>query len=159
MDYFQGVVIEYLRADRAMFVNTECLIQLEPGDVLAKGRHWYCDAVAINHRESTVYLCEITYATTMYALLTRLQAWDAQWPSLCTAIVRDCCIPVWWQIQPWVFVPENRSAALSEKLSAFVKADHVAGHMPNPKVTYLESVLPWKYQQWDRKTSAFESDA
>jgi hypothetical protein len=42
MDYFQGVVTEYLRADRTIFVNTECLIQLDGGDPPGKGRHWYC---------------------------------------------------------------------------------------------------------------------
>ena len=30
-DYFQGVVAEYLRADRGVFVNPEILLQLEPG--------------------------------------------------------------------------------------------------------------------------------
>ena len=42
MDYYLGVVTEYLRADRAIFVNTESLIQLDPGDVPVKDRHWYC---------------------------------------------------------------------------------------------------------------------
>jgi len=56
MDYFQGVVTEYLRANRATFVNTECLIQLEAGDTPAKGQHWYCDAVAVNFKEKTVGL-------------------------------------------------------------------------------------------------------
>ena len=54
MDYFQGVVTEYLRADRAMFVNTEYLIQLEPGNAPAKNKHWYCDAVAVNMRDNEV---------------------------------------------------------------------------------------------------------
>lgn len=30
MDYYQGVVIDFLRATRTRFVNTECLIQLVP---------------------------------------------------------------------------------------------------------------------------------
>ncbi len=47
MDYYQGVVTDYLRADRAMFVNTECCIQLDEGNNpdAFPGRHWYCDAV------------------------------------------------------------------------------------------------------------------
>jgi len=32
MDYYEGVVIDYLRADRALFVNTECCIQINPAD-------------------------------------------------------------------------------------------------------------------------------
>ncbi len=31
MDYYEGVVIDYLRADRAVFVNTECCIQIKEG--------------------------------------------------------------------------------------------------------------------------------
>jgi len=159
MDYFQGVVTEYLRADRAMFVNTECLIQLEPGDVPGKGRHWYCDAVATNFRESTVYLCEVTYSSTLHALITRLQAWSNHWPSLRTTIARDCSIPDSWRIEPWLFIPQDRHPTLTKKLSAIVKTDHGINQMPNPKVTYLESVTPWKYRTWDRRTSAHENDA
>ena len=73
MDYFQGVVTEYLRAKREVFVNTEFLIQLDPGDVQVKGRSWYCDAVAVSFRDSAVYLCEITYSSSMHALITRLR--------------------------------------------------------------------------------------
>jgi len=144
-------VTEYLRADRAMFVNTECCIQLDEGDVLAKGRHWYSDAVAVDLRESTVYLCEITYSTSMGPLAARLQAWDAHWPELSRAIQRDCCVQESWQIQPWLFIPENHCDALDEKLSVFLRADHLAGHMPYPKLTYLERVVPWTYPQHKRK--------
>ena len=51
MAYFQGVVTEFFRADRAVFINTEYVLQLEPGDKPAKGCSWICDAVAINLRE------------------------------------------------------------------------------------------------------------
>lgn len=44
MDYFQGVVTEYLVADKAVYVNTELLIQLDKGQ-FTKERHWYCDAI------------------------------------------------------------------------------------------------------------------
>jgi hypothetical protein len=57
MDYFQGVVTENLRADRAMFVNTECCIQLNPGaNPDRTGPHWFCDAVAVNLRDEAVFL-------------------------------------------------------------------------------------------------------
>lgn len=69
MDYFQGVVTEYLRADRAVFVNSQCLLQLDSGGRLEAGRHWYCDLVALNLREETVYLCEITYDVKVNALV------------------------------------------------------------------------------------------
>ena len=46
MDYFEGVVTDYLSADRAMFVNPQCRIQLNAGDTPNKGEHWYCDILA-----------------------------------------------------------------------------------------------------------------
>jgi hypothetical protein len=68
MDYYQGVVTDYIRADRSMFVNTEYCLQLEPGDRPAKGKHWYCDAVATDFRRQCVYLCEISFSKTWLTL-------------------------------------------------------------------------------------------
>lgn len=79
MDYYQGVVTGFLRADRAVFVNTECCIQLHPGANPDVGMHWYCDAVAINMRERQVFLCEITYSKSLDALVKRLNGWCANW--------------------------------------------------------------------------------
>ena len=158
MDYFQGVVTEYLRADRAMFVNTECLIQLNPADTPAKGTHWYCDAVAANFRETTLYLCEVTYSTTLYSLLGRLQTWSTNWRALRAALVRDCGVPEAWQVKPWLFVPEARMARLTNKLVMLTNVGSADGNMPAPRITYLESVVPWKYRTWDRKVSALEGD-
>ena len=158
MDYYQGVVTEYLRADRAMFVNPECAIQLEEGPKPAKGRHWYCDVMAVSFRESTVYLCEVTYSSTMQSLLKRLQAWEDYWPEICEAIQRDCKVPASWLIRPWVFIPKKRKDAFNKKFSSVVKANRDANHMPEPKVKDLESVAPWNFP-FDRKTSASETDA
>jgi hypothetical protein len=159
VDYFQGVVSEYLRADRAMFVNTECLLQLAPGDVPAKGTSWYCDVVAANFRDCAVYLCEVTYSGTLHALIGRLQAWSDNWPGLRVALIRDCCVPETWQVQPWVFIPEDRHAVLKKKLPSLANIGDGPGNMPSPRVTYLEEVVPWKYRSWDRKVVAPESDA
>jgi hypothetical protein len=49
MNYYESVVVDYLRADRAIFVNTECCIQLnEAVNPDNSGPHWYCDAVAVD---------------------------------------------------------------------------------------------------------------
>ena len=57
MDYYQGVVTDYLRADRAIFVNTECCIQLQASpNPDSSGPHWYCDAVAADFRSNTIFL-------------------------------------------------------------------------------------------------------
>ena len=153
MDYFQGVVTEFLRADRAVFVNTECLLQLASGHAPVKGRHWYCDAVAVNFRESSVSLCEVTYASTVQALVKRLEAWATHWPQLRSAIVRDCCVPSNWHVHPWLFIPEDRHPTLTRRLATIKGIGEHARQMPVPKVTYLEAVTPWKYSNWHRKPS------
>ena len=51
MDYYQGVVADYLTADRAFFVKPECLIRLSPAGPLLKSQHWYCDVLAVSFRE------------------------------------------------------------------------------------------------------------
>lgn len=148
MDYYQGVVTEYLRADRAVFLNTECCIQLAPGaNPDTTGPHWYCDAVAVNFRESVVYLCEISYSKSMAALLKRLEGWNANWLPLRGALVRDCCLPDHWQVRPWVFIP-NQCRDLLEK--GRTRFSGTGALMPYPRITDLEEVVPWKYQSWNR---------
>jgi hypothetical protein len=48
MPYYQDVVVEYLRENRAIFLNTECCIQLNEGNPDTSGTHWYCDVLAID---------------------------------------------------------------------------------------------------------------
>ena len=146
MDYFQGVVTEYLVANKATFVNSELLIQLD-ADKLAKGRHWYCDAAAVSFRDNTVYLCEVTYSKTMAALAKRLLAWDAHWPELREAILRDCGIPQSWSIQPWVFIPKQYCDSLKIGISDLSADSRPDDMMPYPRITYLESVVPWAYKE------------
>jgi hypothetical protein len=63
LDYYQGVVIDYLRADRSVFVNSEYCI--EPPDNVTCGDHWSCDAVAMDFRNKTIFLCEVTLAANL----------------------------------------------------------------------------------------------
>ena len=159
MDYFQGVVTEYLRANRSVFVNTECLIQLDEGDKQFKDRHWYCDAMAVNFKESTIYLCEITFSGTMQSLITRLQAWQANWDELVRAVLRDSGAPTHWKVQPWVFIPNKHHKLFTEKLARVKPVNNTEAKMPQPRITHLESVLPWEYRTWDRKSDAIVGDA
>jgi hypothetical protein len=156
MDYFQGVVTEYLVADRATFVNTELLIQLDP-DEPKKGRHWYCDAAAVNIREKALFLCEVTYSKSMAALAKRFLAWDARWSDVRNALIRDCGIPDAWTIQPWAFIPESYNLKLRSGISS-LSGERPIDAMPFPRITYLEQVVPWKYVTWDRKVAALEDD-
>lgn len=158
MDYFQGVVTEYLVADRSSFVNTELLIQLDAHEP-KKGRHWYCDAASANFKESTLYLCEVTYSKTMSALAKRLLAWNENWPHLEEALRRDCCIPESWKVKPWVFIPESYYSALKTRIISLEGSDRSAHAMPYPKITFLEQVVPWKYITWDRKVTDLEDES
>jgi hypothetical protein len=106
-----------------------------------------------------VYLCEVTYAATLQALFGRLRAWSNNWPGVHAAIVRDCGIPKSWRVQPWLFIPEERHSVLKKRLPAISNIGDADGAMPNPRVTYPEAVVPWKYRTWDRKVSALETDA
>lgn len=159
MDYFQGVVTEYLRANRSTFVNTEYLIQLDECSTPLKSRHWYCDALTVNFEHSTVYLCEITYSKTMSALFGRLQAWAANWEGVCAAIARDSKLKGVWNFQPWVFIPEDSKALLLRKLRLSSSSDLSRNAMPAPVISTLESAAPWNYCSWDRKHEIFERDA
>lgn len=158
MDYFQGVVTEYLRADRNVFVNTECLIQLEVGDSPAKGRHWYCDAVAVNLAERRAYLCEVTYSASLTAVVARLRSWATHWTALRAALARDSSVPLDWEAQPWLFIPRARHEVLRRKAAGYEELATLNG-MPAPRVTYLESVTPWNYRTWNRDGCALEKSS
>lgn len=146
MDHFECVIVEYLRADRSLFVNTQLCIQLNPGpNPDTSGPHWYCDAVAVNLRESAGYLCEITYANPPNPLFRRLSGWDEHWPSIRVALERDSGIPATWPLVPWLFVP----GSLVAKVEAFLGSLTLA-EMPRPRITPIEQVMPWLYRSWDR---------
>jgi hypothetical protein len=125
MDYFQGAVTEYLRANRSTFVNTECLIQLKPGDSPANGEHWYCDAVAVNFQEKAAYLCEVTYSRTLQYLFTRLGSWINNWAGIESALARDCGIGPDWKVRPWIFIPAERGRSFDAKFADLLQGRSV----------------------------------
>jgi len=157
VDYFQGVVTEFLRADRAVFVNPECMIQLDQAGA-KKGRHWFCDVMAIKPRDRSVYLCEVTYSRTLHALLQRLGTWNSHWPEICHAISRDNGVPADWAVRPWIFIPTECLEPYKKKLPLFVKSVAATPQMPSPRVTFLEHVAPWKYPS-ERTDDYVQDDA
>lgn len=158
MDYFQGVVTEYLRAKRSRFVNTEYMINLDLDGTYKKDRHWYCDAVAIDFADSSIHLCEITYSKSLQSVFKRLQFWCNHWADVVAAIRRDSELKGEWQMVPRVFVPGNLESELANRLSMVKWPAECAIRMPQPIVTRLEEVLPWKYRSWNGKPFA-EDDA
>jgi|ERR1035438_8066238 hypothetical protein len=148
MNYYESVVMDYLRADRAVFLNTEYCIQINPGNPDTSGPHWYCDAVALNFRSKKIFLCEISYAVRLADLVKRLKSWHDNWKGVCDAVARDSFLPEPWPVRPWLFVPEGRVPLLEQRLG------RIANGQPlkfDPKITHLEMVQPWRYPSWNRE--------
>ena len=143
MDYFQGVVLEYLRANRSCFVNPEFWIRgnLEkPHDK----PHWFVDVLAVDMKFKAVYLCEVTYAKQPRALIQRLQSWSKHWDIISQTLKEDTCIDKDWPVIPWVFGAPDTLKVVEPALERL---------FPDPKsrMTSLEQVVPWKYCTYDRK--------
>jgi hypothetical protein len=150
VDYYQGQVVEYLRSDRAIFVNTECCIQLYEAANPKAREHWYCDAVACDFRNRTAFLCEVSYSKQLSSLIKRLRGWHQHWDLVCGALRRDCCIPTDWTARPWLFVPDYLVDTLVKGLTQIT--GDLATLRFQPKVTTLEATQPWKVERsWDRR--------
>ena len=140
--------MEYLRADRAVFLNTEYCIQLNPGNPDTSGPHWYCDAIALDFGSKEIFLCEISYAIRLADLIKCLKGWHDNWKGVCEAVARDSFLSEPWPVRPWLFVPESRAPLLNQRLG------EIANGQPlnfAPKITHLERVQPWRYASWNRQ--------
>ncbi len=157
-DYYQGIVYDYLRADRSVFINTECTIQIAPGDQPPKGTSWICDAIAADFQAKTIFLCEVTYSETLQALIKRLSAWNSHWEEICKTLVDEKYnnLPRDWDVRPWLFVPESLEGKLNEGLQ---KIKETSGQLNfAEKIITLEKVQPWKYRTWNRAKEDQKSD-
>ena len=132
MDYFQGVVAEYLRANRATFVNPEFLLQLDEIQKMpTKGTSWYVDLLAVNFRKQAVYLCEVTYSTTLEALMGRLAGWSTHWPQVLAALHRDAALPQDWPVQPWIVIPDLKRCGNEWMKHALLFPPPFTGEVPS----------------------------
>jgi len=151
MDNFEGNVVEYLRADRTLFLNTQCCIQLNEADNPdTSGPHWYCDVVVADYRHRAIFLCEVSFSDSLASLFKRLGDWNVHWPSLTNALCRDSGLPSDWPIRPWLFVPEHLVPKVVAKLNQFNVPAERERKLPEPRITTLEMVLPWEYRSWNR---------
>lgn len=146
MDFYQGVVADYLRADRSIFLNTEFCLQdsKDKNPDFDKGKHWYVDAVAISIRDKRVYLCEVTYGRDLSPLIKRISAWSQQWELVSRALERDAGIPRDWLVRPWIFMPRDRIEIFLAKFSKMQPPFKLL-------ITPLEMTAPWCYNSWDRR--------
>jgi hypothetical protein len=159
MDFYESIVFHYLRADKAIFINTERCIQLNQAfNPDNNGPHWYCDCVATDFRRKAIFLCEISYSKSLGSLTGgkwgwgdglagRLKGWHENWPAVCSALTRDSFLPHDWPVQPWVFVPEHLKSRLKKIL------DRIYGSSArrfSPVINTLEEVQPWLFSSWNR---------
>lgn len=152
MNFYESIVVDYLRSDRGIFVNTEFCIQLNPADNPDNsGPHWYCDAVAVDFPTHCIFLCEISYSKGLGDLVKRLRGWHQDWGLVGEALGRDSTIPTGWLIRSWFFVPEELVPLLLRRL------DQIGGGESlkfTPRITTLEMVQPWRYRSWNRRGEA-----
>jgi hypothetical protein len=145
MDHYKAVVMEYLQADRTVFVNAECCFRLDVRGAREKnGPHWFCDAVAIDLRHRAVYLCDIAYK--LQTLLKKIAAWAQRWDGIMASLQRECKLPASWRIHVWLFVPRETIEQLDAKLEDLRRT---AGCPFKVKITALEDVQPWRFWTWD----------
>lgn len=134
--------MDYLRCDRAMFVNEECIIQLHEGRMSPKNESWICDAVAINLRDEKVFLCEVTYAVGMSNLIKRLRHWNDNWERVRAALAHYSSVDPNWEVRPWLFIPDKFVKPLVGKMAQVLGPAESWSF--NPRITTLESVQPWQ---------------
>lgn len=157
MNYYESVVVDYLRADRGIFLNTEFCIQLNSSDNPdLSGPHWYCDAVACDWMRHEIFLCEISYAQKLSGLRQRLSDWNKNWDGLLKALYRDGNLPSDWPVRPWLFVPEHLVGQINSVLHGI--RDSEDGMKFHPRITTLEMVQPWRYRSWDRRKEEKKPD-
>ena len=153
MDFYQGVVIDYLRADRSVFVNSKyCIEPKESPNNVTCGDHWFCDAVAIDFRNKTIFLCEVTFAANLSVLTSRLRDWHENWDKVQIAIIHQSNLVdtfvAGWSIKPWLFVPKERAVLLQRSLNLIGDGQELNFKY---QVTCLEDVQPWLYKPHNRQ--------
>jgi hypothetical protein len=148
MDYYESVMLHYLRSDRAFFVNSEACIQLNASaNPDNSGPHWYCDAIAADFRTKTVFLCEISYSKGLAGLTKRLKGWHDDWEKVCLALARDSFLDKGWPVRPWIFLPEEFVPLLLKRFAEICDGQTL---IFRPRITPLEMIQPWRFQSWNR---------
>ena len=154
MDHYKTVVMDYLLADKAVFVNSECCINFDDGgDPKKTGQHFSCDAVAIDLRHGAVYLCDAAFEHKLKSLVKKLSVWTKNWDLINSALRRDCMVPAAWRVHVWLFVPKDSIEMLDGNLEHLRQT---IGSKFKVKITALEDVQPWRISTWRRCEAAWE---
>lgn len=65
---------------------------------------------------------------------------------------RDCSLSsgVNWSFRPWLFVHDEGIPFLVKGISKIGTGKGESRDMPDPLISTLEMVVPWKYKTWNR---------
>ena len=155
MEPYKSVVLDYLQADRALFVNAAFCTHLDrPEHPEKQGQLWSCDAIAIDLRHGAAYVCQAVCKDKLQPLINRLSTWTKNWDLIKTALRRDSKVPAKWRIYVWLFVPKGFIETLDGEL------EHLRitiGSKFKVKITALEDVQPWRASTWERCEAAWET--
>lgn len=147
MPYYEEVVADYLQSGHR-FIRREYLIDLDKTPQPAKGRSWYVDVLALDFRQRTVWLCEVSYAKSLYALSKRLKQWSDNWDAIQRTLFAEIELTSDWRVCPWAFTPENLKAVHDVGLKK-------AGPLVfEPRWTPLEETTPWRAPDAGQKAMA-----
>ena len=119
-------VESYLRSQEALFLSSDCPLQLSAGEASS-----FVDMLAVDFSNKTVWLC-----VGGNEVMKTLRLWQTHWPQVQMALWRDHKIPIGFEIRPWGFVEQAQKLSYD---SAFSHSE-MDGHMPNPRFTKLEDL-------------------
>ena len=151
MSQYESVVIEYLRADPALFLKCGCYVETRDVENPARfGPHWYFPIVTADFHKKAILICEVSYAQSLGGLYKRIEGWSNHWNQLCEALGSELNIPKTWPIRPWLFVPEDSIPRIIKKIEEVRSVNSRTSTFPDPIITPLEMVQPWKYNSLSR---------
>jgi hypothetical protein len=142
-DFGQNAVVNYLRANRSIYTNTEYCLSLDHGKMLSK-RYWHSDVLVVAFHVKTIFLTEISFAKPPSLLMKRLQKWHNHWGEIPTLIIEDAKMDLPfppWQVRPWIFVPKNQVPYIQKRLAQMFKVEQRF----KPIITATEMVQPDRF--------------
>jgi hypothetical protein len=159
MSQYESVVVEYLRADKSLFLKSDFFIQIRDVQNPARlGPSWYFPIVAADFHKEAILICEVSYSQSLGGLYKRIEGWSNHWHQLCEALCHELNIPKTWPIRPWLFIPDDSIPRVVKKIDGVRFANPGVAFFPDPIITPLEMVQPWKYNSLARQGEKSKPD-
>jgi hypothetical protein len=132
MDFYQGVVAEYVASNRAYFVSGEFMIPRKAGG------YFLVDLVAISPSEQHVYLCEVTYSQRIANIIRKVKCYHQERDDIQAQLFKIAGISTNWKLMPWLFVLAKHHKTIDARLRVECPNWHV-------RIDDLETVGPWNF--------------